>query len=256
LFGPSRTAKLKAVGTIRRQKPKEHHHMTQSIPRAFQFVPGLAFILLQACGGGASQLDANDLGAANEELGAGGTDATPDCALPAICQLCDDGTCATPDVKVVNGECGPVTYTCESAPSDNGNSSSAPANSPGNAGQTTPSQPPSGVDCPVPLLCQLCDDGTCATTNVEIVNGECGPVTYSCSSAAAGSTAQGPSTSPPSEPNCPVIAICQLCDDGTCATPEVEYKDGECGAVHFVCPESTEGSTGSAASTSGAQTQE
>jgi hypothetical protein len=209
--------------------------MTLSIGRVFQFAPGLALILLQACGG-ASQLGPDDLEGAKDELGADDNGATPDCAIPAICQLCDDGTCATPSVEVVNGECGPITYTCESVPADNGDTSSSPTSSPGNPGQTTPAQPPGDVNCPVPLICQLCDDGTCATTNVEIVNGECGPVTYSCDAAPAGSTAQGP-TSPPSEPNCPVPAICQLCDDGTCATSVVEYNDGECGAVHFVCPE-------------------
>lgn len=223
--------------------------MNLAIPRVSHFLPGLALILLQACGGGASQLGPDDLGAADEELGVE-EGATPDCAVPAICQLCDDGTCATPHVEVVNGECGPVTYTCESAPTGSGNTSS-PTAPPCDPGQTPTAAPPSAPDCPVPAICQLCEDGTCATANVAIVNGECGPVTFSCDSAPEVGTAQPPtstpSSTPPSEPNCPVPAICQLCEDGTCATAEVEYKDGECGAVRFSCPQSVEGSAGSAA---------
>jgi hypothetical protein len=206
-----------------------------------------------------------------------------ECPINLICQLCDDGSCAEPHVEVVDGECGPVTYSCAADSNGNTSSGSAGSGSNGNTssgsagsnGPTTPGgqsiPPSSGVECPINLICQLCDDGSCAEPHVEMVDGECGPVTYSCDSGSNGNTSSGsagsgsngntssgaasppdefpPSgatASPPDEFPCSVPAICQLCDDGACATPEVEYKDGKCGAVRFVCPSSIEGSTGEA----------
>lgn len=55
-----------------------------------------------------------------------------------------------------------------------------------------------------------------------------------------------PTTTPdPVEPgptecpnSCPVIALCKLCEDGSCGTPKVGCNpDGSCGETTFVCPE-------------------
>lgn len=215
----------------------------------------LAFALLQGCGSGTG-FDSDDLQAADEALGAEdeAPTETPECAIPSVCQLCDDGSCATPNVEIVDGKCGPVTYSCEgTATSNPGDGPGAPTSSPPNPGQAG-TTPPSAADCPVPAICQLCDDGGCATPHVELVNGECGPLTFSCDGATGGSTA-GP-VNPPSVGDCPVPAICQLCDDGSCATAEVEFEDGECGAVHFACPESVEGSGPDAGADAGSNTHD
>lgn len=217
--------------------------MTKLLSLSLVFVPGLALTLLQACGSGA-EFDSNDLQRADEDLeGHETNDEAPDCAVPAICQLCDDGSCATPHVQIVDGECGPITYTCEGATDDaDGNATGAPTSSPPAPGQID-GTPPSAAGCQVPAICQLCDDGSCAAAHVELVDGECGPITYNCDGAPPGNTAS-PVAPPPDAMDCPAPAICQLCDDGSCATPEVEYKDGKCGAVHFVCAGSVEGSSG------------
>lgn len=127
------------------------------------------------------------------------------CAVPEVCQLCDDGeTCATPEVEVVNGECGEITWVCEETPTEPG-------------GDVIP--------CAIPEICQLCDDNTCARAEVEFVNGECGEITWVCDDAE-------PELKPE---DCPVIAICMICADESCAAPVVEIVDGECGPVTWVC---------------------
>lgn len=78
-----------------------------------------------------------------------------------------------------------------------------------------------------------------------------GGVSSSDGSSSSGSVAGGTSPSRPAEPGCgvppqgpspacpqqcPVIDICQLCPDGSCAAPQVACNaDGSCGKVTFSC---------------------
>lgn len=91
--------------------------------------------------------------------------------------------------------------------------------------------------CPVPRICMACGDG-CAEAFVPCTDdGECGELTWLCD----GEPAVEPEPEPkPGEhtcpATCPVLAICHLCDDGSCASADVSCNDdGSCGEVDWVC---------------------
>jgi hypothetical protein len=206
--------------------------MTTTSTRVFQLFSGLTWTLLQACGGAASGGYSDDFQVADEAVEQADPDGNQavECPVNLICQLCDDGSCAEPHVEVVDGECGPVTYSC--AAGSTGNASSGATTSP--PGEI----PPSGATSSPPG--EIPPSGATSSPPGEI------PPSGATTSPPGEIPPSGATTAPPDDLPCSVPAICQLCDDGACATPEVEYKDGECGAVRFVCPTSAEGSTGEA----------
>ncbi len=217
---------------------------------------------------------------------------TCDCAVPEICKICDDGSCAEAKVSCdADGQCGEILWVCAD-----------PA-------------PPS-CECAVDLICHLCDDGTCAEPNVACNDdGSCGDTTwtcpntpdkYDCDTSGAlcdlavncedgkvptrNGDCYGPCVDPeqcitvqkydcdiskvlcesevpdcgpdlvpthqdycygdcvspslcaPTEGStcpemCPVLAICQVCEDGSCAIPNVACNDdGSCGKTTWTCP--------------------
>lgn len=140
------------------------------------------------------------------------------CSVPAICHLCEDGSCAEPKVEMVNGECGAVTFVCA-----DGNGS----------GQSIEPNAPEG-GCEVPAICHLCEDGTCASPIIDSTNGNCANVSFSCSARGLGGDGNvGTVVDLP----CPVPLLCEICEDGSCAEPHVEMIDGQCGGVSYTCPE-------------------
>jgi hypothetical protein len=40
---------------------------------------------------------------------------------------------------------------------------------------------------------------------------------------------------PPAPPECPIPAICRICDDGSCGV--AVFTDGTCESLDLVCPE-------------------
>jgi hypothetical protein len=134
------------------------------------------------------------------------------CAVPLICKLCPDGSCANPNVHCVAGQCSAPNYTC-----------AAPATDAGPQCKTA-------ADCPVTDICKLCPDGSCASPNVDCVNGQCSAPNYTC----ADSSDAGPQCK--SDADCPVLLICKLCPDGSCANPNVHCSDGACTAPNYTCP--------------------
>jgi hypothetical protein len=140
------------------------------------------------------------------------------CAIPKICQLCDDGeTCAEAIVSCnEDGSCGDVIdWVCPDAPPE-------------------PTCPES---CPTTDICQLCDDGaTCATPIIECnEDGSCGEISdWSCP-----------------ETECKTTADCGTYDGDSvcleCATetgdpafaPPVEPLPASKQCTHYECIENT-----------------
>jgi hypothetical protein len=139
--------------------------------------------------------------------GSGG-DCTSMCPVTDLCMLCDDGSCATATVACnPDGSCGATTRTC---PEDNTEPNPDPAECP--------------AFCAVPALCQLCDDGSCAATNVGCnEDGSCGEITYTC----AGDEPMPDGCS--ADTDCPATRIaCAACEDGSSACPSYGCVDGQC----------------------------
>lgn len=161
-----------------------------------------------------------------------------ECAVPEICKLCDDNTCATPNVECnADGSCGEVTYTCPSSPGECPDPATlCEAQCNGKVLDVAPDCPvsdcdceePSACDCPIPEICQQCEDGSCAKgTRTCDADGECSAVLWTCPTPAE----------PPPDCNCAIDASCQVCDDGSCAKGEVEcLPDGSCGETTWTCP--------------------
>ncbi len=120
-----------------------------------------------------------------------------ECPVIDICQLCPDGSCASPDVACnADGSCGSVTFSCE--------------------GQFDPCGGKEEGDS-----CTVCDpqDSDCIESSVV----------KTCQSGACEPAAECPS-------RCPVPAICQVCADGSCADAVVACNpDGSCGQLTFSC---------------------
>ncbi len=161
-----------------------------------------------------------------------------ECAVPTICQLCPDGTCAVPNVECKpDGECGELTFSCSTMPNECPDPAvMCEAQCNGKVLDVPPDCPVSdcdcgggmNCDCPIPEICKLCDDGTCAQGSAPCdANGECGDVVWTCE--------DEPEPMPTCA--CAVDAVCQLCDDGSCAKAEVACNpDGTCGETTFTCP--------------------
>jgi hypothetical protein len=52
----------------------------------------------------------------------------------------------------------------------------------------------------------------------------------------SGGSAGEPGAQCRSDRDCPVLAICRLCPDGSCANPNVRCVDGSCTAPNYTCP--------------------
>src|SRR5262245_28836031 len=106
---------------------------------------------------------ADGRGCSPHPTGTGGTGGGPGgqcrddkgCAVPLICKVCPDGSCANPNVHCVNGTCTPPKYTCPAPDA------------------STEPQCKADSDCPVLAICRLCPDGSCANPNVHCVKGTC-----------------------------------------------------------------------------------
>ncbi len=146
-----------------------------------------------------------------EELDAA-KDCTDSCPVPRLCVPCGDG-CADAFVPCdAAGECGEVEWICEE--------------------EETPVKPgPTDLQCPalcpVPLLCQLCDDGSCASANPMCNDdGSCGEIEWLCDGEPAG-TGDGPECRTVEQ--CPqIVAACRECPEGGMACPVMECIDGAC----------------------------
>ncbi len=169
-----------------------------------------------------------------------------DCAVPAVCQLCPDGSCAGPIGQCVGGECQVQWDTCD------GSSCSVDADCPAvrapceqcangtascpesrcEAGQCVTEwsgcsgwDPCTGKACGAD--CTLCDpkDPTCvepAVVNQCDAAGRCQPGTAACPGGGGACT---------SAMDCPQIEICRPCPSGDCAN--IDCVRGSCG---FTCP--------------------
>lgn len=148
--------------------------------------------------------------------GASPTNPTPtpipdcECEIPAICHLCDDGSCADPRTTChADGSCSLDKWQCASGSTE-----------PGNPGPSSTCPD----DCPVDDVCVACGEG-CAEPIVSCNDdGTCGKVTYECDE--------------PGVPGCecPVDAICHLCPDDSCAKPVTScLPDGSCGETQWLC---------------------
>lgn len=178
---------------------------------------------------------------------AGGSDSTKpdcDCAVPAICHLCDDDTCAEANVECnPDGSCGDIEWKCPGGGVEPGDAGNCPdpevlckAQCSGNVLDVAPDCPVSDCDCdaePTPAcecavidICKPCDEDTCATPIVDCnPDGSCGETLWVCQE--------------PSEPvcGCAVDADCRLCEDGTCAAATATCNpDGTCGETVYTCP--------------------
>lgn len=100
--------------------------------------------------------------------------------------------------------------------------------------------------CPVPRICMSCGDG-CAEAFVPCNEDDsCGEVQWLCDEETENPRPQPmPGPQPGSEgcpAICPVLAICHLCDDDSCATPVSSCNpDGSCGDVDWVCGQAGSG---------------
>jgi hypothetical protein len=131
--------------------------------------------------------------------------ACPDsCVFPAVCHLCEDGTCASVTATCnEDGSCGEPTFEC------------------------TDEAPSCPSTCAVPRICEPCNDG-CAEPVVSCnEDGSCGEIQWVCEEDPGEECAS----------DCSVSAICQICPDGSCALPKVSCTmDGECDRVDWECP--------------------
>jgi hypothetical protein len=179
------------------------------------------------------------------------------CAVPAVCQVCPNGGYSCAKADCINGKCQTVFEPCGSGGSGGG----------GGTGECT-----ANTDCvQFGAPCQMCPDGSTACPKVECIGGKCVGSFPGCSGTAC-DPSQCPvpppnakpcciSTSGPccvdflngsgcvSPPNpggcqtdfdCPVLASCKLCPDGSCAPVSAKCESGQCVTTYGTC-----GTTGS-----------
>lgn len=120
------------------------------------------------------------------------------CPIPGLCRVCPDGSCGTPNVACnADGSCGAVTFSCEPAYDPCGGKRN---------GDTCTICDPKDANCVEDTSLEECRSGVCVAS----------------------------ATTCPEQ--CPVIAICQVCADGSCADAVVSCNpDGSCGNVTFAC---------------------
>lgn len=158
------------------------------------------------------------------------------CEVPAICQLCDDGTCAVPHVECKpDNTCGELTWSCSGSNGCPDPAAICDAQCAGKELRVGPDCPVSdcdcptqpACDCPIPEICHPCDDGTCAVANPTCdPSGKCAEIRWTCDD-----------EPDPSDCVCGIDAVCHLCADGSCAQGTATCDpDGSCGATLWTCP--------------------
>lgn len=252
-------------------------------------------LLVSACGGQKFEADSStsavdDHDGGSEPVGPDGTQSAPGdtgnvpstpsaecparCPVIAICQLCDDGSCAEPKVACnADGSCGNTTWECTTTsspvPMTPATPQPAPASSPTSPAPPTPTPTPAPEPAPTPTA----EPTGPAPTGVE--SGDAGtpepmptvePAPYEpCAGKACGDecdacapgleclvgvgyctldgncspAAPTCDTPEPSTCNCPIPKICQVCEaDGSCAMGVAQCDAaGECSGVDWICPE-------------------
>jgi hypothetical protein len=151
--------------------------------------------------------------------GGSSSECDPNAALPAICQVCPDGSCASP--ACMGGE---WVFVCEGG---------GTAGMGGGAGGD-----PGTGDCDpnaaIPAICQLCDDGSCAGVVCE--NGEW---VMRCAGQSGGCARGGCSSQLCVEASQAggIVSTCEWRDEYACyqAAPCERQADGQCG--HTQTPE-------------------
>lgn len=184
---------------------------------------------------GGMEDDGTGSGTSSQDAGApdtSGADCTSRCPVPRICMACGDG-CAEAFVPCTpDGECGDVEWLCDEGdeplpepdPKPPGGELTCPAN------------------CPVPALCQLCDDGSCASARPSCNDdGSCGAIDWQC--------ADEPVDVDPSDgiacrqvSDCPqILAVCRDCPNGGLACPTMQCIEGQCVTTGNECASGTDG---------------
>lgn len=211
-------------------------------------------------GAGKGQVDGGSMGGGtstgggSSTGGAGGGECTDPsmCAVPAVCQRCPDGTFSCAKADCIGGKCQTIFEPC------NG----------GGTGGAGGGQCTSNKDCVQPgAPCQLCPDGTTACPSVDCIGGKCVGSFPGCAGGAC-----DPSFCPTPPPNakacclstsgpcgvdyldgkgcvsapqpggcttdfdCPVIASCKLCPDGSCEPISAKCVSGQCVTSYGSCP--------------------
>lgn len=164
-----------------------------------------------------------------------------DLPLPALCKVCDDGSCAQAEpICNPDGTCDGYDMVCPTSPSEptcpdpvsvcdaqcNNEVVDVPPECPVAECDCKPL--PNTCECAVPDICNVCPDGSCASPNVSCdASGECQEITWLCGN-------EPPEPTP--DCNCAVDGICLLCSDGSCAEGQVACnEDGTCGDTTWAC---------------------
>lgn len=218
---------------------------------------------------------ASSSGGSTSGGGGGGTgvscQSAGDCAAPALCRVCANGSssCASGDCS--NGQC-VITYPpCDGT----GGSGAGGSTGAGGSGAGGSSECTSASDCVVPTLCELCPDGKSSCATATCVGGKCVTSGADCggtgggggnpsaggATAAGGASSAGGTTSVPectSANDCAVPAICAQCPNGTPSCATGACVDGKCTTHIPPCDSTGTGgaSAGGATSTGGTTSTE
>ncbi len=153
------------------------------------------------------------------------------CAVSAICNLCDDGSCAVPSVSCNDdGSCGSTTWTCpEGQPAQPSEPGPVPTFDPAPASSNW-EMPCEGKACGDP--CNSCPpDAVCLVgPGLCDARGACVQVDPACSESG---TTPGCIT----DSECSAPAGCVKCSNGAEWCPEPRCVEGVCGTSPNLCPE-------------------
>lgn len=146
------------------------------------------------------------------------------CAVSALCNLCDDSSCAVPSVACnPDGSCGATTWTCPEG--------EKPSPTPAPSAPTDWENPCAGKACGD--SCDSCPPDTVCLVGPGVCDpkGACVQVDPMCEGSPA-----APSCEQDSE--CSVPAGCLKCNNGEEWCPSPRCIEGSCGTSPNLCPES------------------
>lgn len=172
------------------------------------------------------------------------------CAVPAVCQVCPDGSYSCAKADCIDGKCQTIFEPCGG----------------GGVGGAPGVECVANTDCvQAGAPCQVCPDGSTACPKVECVGGKCVGSFPGCGGGACdpglcpvpppNAKACCISTSGPcgvdfldgicvptpkpggcaSDLDCPVLASCQVCPDGSCAPVSATCESGQCITHYGTC---------------------